>query len=68
MAKTQPVRIKTALAGDLLFQAMHGEEELGRCFSYELDLLSPKEDISLDDVLGHEACIEEQATAARRDG
>jgi type VI secretion system secreted protein VgrG len=58
MSKTQPVRIKTPLADDLVFRALHGEEELGRCFTYELDLLSPKEDLALDDVLGHEACVE----------
>lgn len=58
MASKQPVTIKTPLAeGDLLFRTMNGTEELGRPFVYELELLSPKEDIALDDVLGHEACV-----------
>ncbi len=58
MASAQPVTIKTALpAEDLLFRSMNGTEELGRPFIYELELLSPKEDITLDDVLGQEACV-----------
>lgn len=59
MANTQPVRIKTSLAADdLLFHTLEGVEEVGRLFLYELELLSPREDISLDDVLGRDACIE----------
>ena len=58
MSRTQPARIKTPLAEDLLFHAMHGTEELGRPFVYELDLLSLKQDLPLDDVLGHASCVE----------
>ena len=59
MPRTQPVRIKTPLAAeDLLFRAMSGTEEMGRLFHYDLDLVSPKEDLSLDDVLGHPASVE----------
>ncbi|HEU4618861.1 MAG TPA: type VI secretion system tip protein TssI/VgrG [Gammaproteobacteria bacterium] len=58
MANAQPVKIKTALADeDLLFRTMDGTEELGRPFLYDLELLSPKEDLALDDVLGQEACV-----------
>src|SRR5690606_1057636 len=59
MATSQPVRIRTSLpAEDLLFHTMHGTEELGRPFVYDLQLLSPKDDLPLDDVLGYEACVE----------
>src|SRR5690606_38630267 len=58
MAKTQPARIKTPLGDDLLFHAMRGEEELGRAYVYELELLSLKEDLPLDDLLGQDACVE----------
>jgi type VI secretion system secreted protein VgrG len=57
MAKIQPVRIKTA-DDALLFSRMEGSEELGRLFSYSLELVSLKEDVALDKVLGNEACVE----------
>jgi len=58
MAKAQPARITTPLpADDLLFLAMDGTEELGRPFTYRIDLLSPKDDIDLEAVLGKEACV-----------
>jgi type VI secretion system secreted protein VgrG len=68
MAKVQPARIKTALAAeDLLFHRMEGTEELGRSFTYHLDLLSKKPDIAFDDVLGKEACVElDQANGKTR--
>ena len=59
MATKQPVRIKSPLPEEeLLFHTMEGTEELGRPYAYQLGLLSPKEDLALDDVLGQEACIE----------
>src|SRR5690606_7158259 len=59
MPSRPPVRIKTSLADeDLLFRAMDGTEEVGRLFLYDLDLVSPREDLALDDVLGHPACVE----------
>jgi len=58
MDNKHPVRIKTALGDDLLFRTMEGVEELGRPFLYELELLSPYNDLSLDAVLGHDACVE----------
>ncbi|HEY3519370.1 MAG TPA: contractile injection system protein, VgrG/Pvc8 family, partial [Gammaproteobacteria bacterium] len=57
MSKTQPVRIKTA-DDALLFWRMQGSEELGRLFNYSIDLLSLKEDVALDKVLGNDACVE----------
>jgi type VI secretion system secreted protein VgrG len=57
MAKIQPVRIKTA-DDALLFSRMEGSEELGRLFNYSVELLSLKEDVALDKVLGNEACVE----------
>jgi type VI secretion system secreted protein VgrG len=57
MAKIQPVRIKTA-DDALLFSRMEGSEELGRLFTYSLELVSLKEDVALDKVLGSEACVE----------
>ncbi len=58
MAKGQPVRVKTPLGEDLLFSALDLSEELGRLFRCELELLSPKEDIELDDLLGEEMTVE----------
>jgi len=57
MSKSQPVRIKTA-DDALLFWRMQGSEELGRLFNYSIDLLSLKEDVALDKVLGNDACVE----------
>jgi type VI secretion system secreted protein VgrG len=55
---SQPVRVKTPLGEDLLFSAMELSEELARLFHCELDLLSPKEDLELDDVLGKDVTVE----------
>src|SRR4051812_34892656 len=57
-AKAQPVRVKSSLGEDLLFKAMDLSEELGRMFHCELELLSPKENIELDDLLGHDMTVE----------
>ncbi|HEX5046090.1 MAG TPA: type VI secretion system tip protein TssI/VgrG [Gammaproteobacteria bacterium] len=57
--KAQPARISTSLPPeDLLFLAMEGTEELGRPFVYQLDLVSSKDDIDLEALLGHDACVE----------
>jgi type VI secretion system secreted protein VgrG len=68
MAKAQPARITTALpAEDLLFLAMDGTEELGRPFAYRIDLLSPKDDVDLEALLGKDACVElDQPTGGTR--
>ena len=58
MPNDYPARITTALpAEDLLFVAMEGTEELGRSFTYQLDLLSPKGDLEFEDLLGKDACV-----------
>ena len=59
MQKVQPARFNSPLPPeDLLFLAMEGTEELGRSFVYEIDLLSLKDDIDFEAVLGHDACVE----------
>src|SRR5262245_51240647 len=55
---SQPVRVKTPLGEDLLFSGMELTEELARLYHCELNLLSPKEDIELDDVLGKDVTVE----------
>ncbi len=53
---SQPVRVDSKL--DLLFLRMEAYEELGRMFRLDLDLLSPHEDLNLDDMLGEELTVE----------
>ena len=55
MANVMPrvMEIATPLGeGVLLFHTMKAREEMSRPFEYHLDLLSPKEDINLDEILG----------------
>ena len=54
----QPARVKTPFADDLLFSRMNGFEQLGRLYQYELELLSPKPDLALDDLLGKDLTVE----------
>jgi type VI secretion system secreted protein VgrG len=50
---TRPVEITTPLGDDvLLFQRMTINEELGRLFAFELNLLSKEPDIKFEDILG----------------
>ena len=52
-------KVTTPLADDaLLFRRMSGNEELGRLFEFELDLLSTDPNISFDDVLGEGMTVE----------
>jgi type VI secretion system secreted protein VgrG len=52
------MEITTPLGDDvLLFHGMHAREELGRLSEYQLDLLSPKNDINLDDILGKNVTV-----------
>ncbi len=52
------VEITTPLGDQvLLFHAMHAHEEMSRLFDYRLDLLSPKPDINLDDILGKNVTV-----------
>ena len=36
---------------------MHAREEMGRLSEFQLDLLSPKNDINLDDILGKNVTV-----------
>ena len=52
------MEIATPLGEDvLLFHGMHAREELSRLSEYQLDLLSPKRDIDLDDILGKNVTV-----------
>ena len=56
--KSQPARVKTTFADDLIFGGMEGFEELGRLYRYQLEFLSPKENLNLDDLLGKDLTVE----------
>ena len=52
------MEIVTPLGEDvLLFHGMSAREEMSRLFEYQLDLLSGKHDIKLDDILGKNVTI-----------
>lgn len=58
MAANRQIYITTPLGGDsLLFQRMSAHEELGRLFSYEIDLLSKDMDLRPEDLLGQEMTV-----------
>jgi type VI secretion system secreted protein VgrG len=55
------MEITTPLGEDvLLFHGMSAREEMSRLFEYQLDLLSSKDDINLDDILGKNVTIKLQ--------
>ena len=62
MAVTQadrPVAVSSPLGADvLLFRRMTAVEELGRLFTFELDLLSEDQNIKFADVLGKVLTVE----------
>ena len=52
------MEIVTPLGDDvLLFHGMHAREEMSRLFEYQLDLLSLKKDINLDEILGKNVTV-----------
>ena len=51
------MEITTPLGDDLLFHGMHAREELSRLFDYQLDLLSIKPDVDVDQILGKNVTI-----------
>ena len=52
------MEVVTPLGDDvLLFHGMHAREEMGRLGEYQLDLLSPKKDINLDEILGKNVTV-----------
>ena len=52
------VRLTNAPSDQLLFHYMHGEEELGRPFRYDLTLFSLKGDLGPKDLLGKTLAVE----------
>jgi len=64
MARTQEFRqlaVATPLGDDaLLVNRFAGVERLGRCFEYDLDLISEDANISLNDVLGQNVTVRVQ--------
>ena len=59
MASNQPVRLKSPLPDDdLLVNGFDAHDELGRLFTIDLELLSPREDLAFDDLLGEQVVIE----------
>ena len=61
------VQVTTPLsADDLRIRRMTGREELGRLFSYELELLSPKANITLSDLLGQSITVHLQLEGERQ--
>lgn len=56
--EARPVEITTPLGDDvLLFNRMTANEELGRLFRFDLDLLSKEPDIKFDDILGQNITV-----------
>ena len=51
------MEITTPLGDDLLFHGMHAREEMSRLSEIQLDLLSPKPDINLDEILGKNVTV-----------
>jgi type VI secretion system secreted protein VgrG len=51
------MEITTPLGADLLFHGMHAHEELGRLAEYQIDLLSPKNDLDPDKMLGKNVTV-----------
>ncbi len=51
------MEIVTPLGEDMLFHGMHAREEMGRLSECQIDLLSPKNDIKLDDMLGKNVTV-----------
>src|SRR5262245_62151134 len=51
------MEIVTPLEEDLLFHALHAREEMSRLFEYQVDLLSDKNDVDLDKILGKNVTI-----------
>ncbi len=52
------MEISTPLGADtLLFHGLHAREELGRVSEFQIDLLSAKGDVALDDILGKNVTV-----------
>jgi type VI secretion system secreted protein VgrG len=57
MPEHREITAKTALGDVLKFAAMEGEEEIGRCFRYQLDLVSEDITLAAKDLLGKPAVV-----------
>src|SRR4029453_19039053 len=53
----RPHEIDRPLGPDILFHRMRAREELGRLGEYQLELLSLKKNINLDDILGKSVTV-----------
>ena len=49
----------------LVFEAMSGQEMLGRPFNYQVDLLSDSQDVDLQAMLGHRMTVHVEVLAGR---
>ena len=54
---TRLMEITTPLGKDLLFHRMNAREELGRLSEFEIDLLSPRNDIKFADILSKNVTV-----------
>jgi type VI secretion system secreted protein VgrG len=55
---TKVMEIQTPLGSEnLLFTRMRAHEELGRLFEYQIELVSPKGDINIDQILGKNVTV-----------
>ena len=58
------IRVSTALGADvLLFHRMSGSDGMGELGEYNLDLLSERSDLAIDDVLGHSLSVKIDVSA-----
>ena len=57
MPTTRHATVTTPLADELFLRSMHGQEELGRPFIYELELVSESFDIKAEDLLGQSVTV-----------
>jgi len=68
MAASRRITLHSVLAPDkLIIKDATVREELGRMSIMDLDLLSPDENLALDDLLGHGFAVELHAVEPRID-
>lgn len=51
------IRFQSALGNDLNVHSMTGEEQISRLFEYHLELVSEKDDLHFDDVVGQQVTV-----------
>jgi len=52
--KNSPVRFVSPLGDDLLVRSVQGKEEMGGLFVFQLELLSPNNELNFDNVVGQQ--------------